>query len=582
MPHLSSPPTSALIPHLHRFTHRDRSAMRAGCIAILLFFLASSELAAQGSGFDAPLRWPPLSVWGMGSGHQGGAMGAREDAFVYNPALLAGATDASVSLFRLPIYYVWWETIPIHSGVLSMPLGFDNGSIGVEYVNETFPTMEARDEANNVLGRYTPLFKSFSAGYARPIADALQAGVSVRYSSWTDNFATAKFLSFSAGIRWTPLLLERKLHVGLSLLDMGEAITVETAGKPDEKLPQPSAIRLEAGYQAVDDGAMRIPLMIGLTKPLVGYEEREQGGRTVSDYSQPWSSFSALFNDWHDAPRDITVHTGVGFEWKRISLGRGFALTQRIATGNYTSGPKANSSNVFTLSAEAALSYRGITAVAGLAAEWQHLPKDRWYLPQDVPREMFQFALRVPAAMTGLTAAEAEAPVATRRIILSAGAAFNAHVRQSEVYDKDKGSAVDIAVESAFYTSERSALVMTLLRNQETMEYSRYYVPIPHTYETTRWKYRAQYRWHPVETQPSLFVQAGAGVVQKRSEFLGHGYQKILPELLAGIGAVLPFENVVVQPYAEFSVCLEQDSYSGIVHGYSDAGIGVKAGYVWR
>ncbi|MBL0175320.1 MAG: hypothetical protein IPP94_08675 [Ignavibacteria bacterium] len=556
--------------------------MLAGLVAILFFFPASGELSAQGSEFDTPLRWPPRSVWAMGSGHQGAAMGAREDAFAYNPALLAGATDISLSLFRLPIYNMWSETIPIHSAVLSMPLGFDDGSIGAEYINEVFPETEVRDEANNLLGRYTPLFRSAALGYARPLSNTLQAGVSLRYSSWTDNYITAKFLSFSAGLRWTPLLLERKLHVGLSLLDMGDAVTTEIAGKPDEKSPQPSAIRLEAGYPAVDDGAMRVPLMIGLSKPLVGYGEREQGGRMVTDYSQPWSSFSALLNDWHDAPRDITVHTGVGFEWNRISLGRGFALTQRIATGNHTAGPKAWLFNVFTLSAEAALSYRGITAVAGLATEWQHLPKDRWYLPQDVPREMFQFALRVPAAMLGVRVPEAEAPVATRRIILSAGAAYTLHLRQSYILDQDKGAGVDLAAESAFYTSDRSALVMTLLRNQETVDISRNLSPIPNTYELTRWKYRAQYRWHPAEAQPSLFVQGGAGIVQKRIEIFDHGFRSILPELLAGIGAVLPFETVVVQPYAEFSVCLEQDGYSGIVHGYSDAGIGVKVGYVWR
>ena len=159
MPHLSSPPTSALTPHLS-------SRLHALDMLVVFVVLFCARADAQKTPFQTPLRWP-RTVWAAGMGQQGGAMGEPADAFAYNPALLSGAKDVSVTLFRFPVYNrSGYAPIPIHSLTVAFPLSAEGEAVGIEYINEPRGRYLFIDD-DLYLGDEVPEFNSFAAGYSR-------------------------------------------------------------------------------------------------------------------------------------------------------------------------------------------------------------------------------------------------------------------------------------------------------------------------------------------------------------------------------------------------------------------------------
>ena len=154
-----------------------RSARMARVLALLALCAASAE--AQHAVYAMPLDWP-RSAWGLGSGQQGVASRNEGEAFPYNPALLANARDVSLSLFRYPIYSWCCAPIPFVSMRIAAPVSLLDGAVGIEYVNETIPLYQQRDEANAIIGYFSPSIHSLAFGYARPLMADMTAEVAER------------------------------------------------------------------------------------------------------------------------------------------------------------------------------------------------------------------------------------------------------------------------------------------------------------------------------------------------------------------------------------------------------------------
>jgi hypothetical protein len=374
-------------------------------------------------------------------------------------------------------------------------------------------------------------------------------------------------------------MLDGRLRTGLSLMELGEGVKLD----PDSKrLSAPSTLRLGLEVDLLRAASIELPFLLEISKPLAARD---------STYNAK-SSIAALTNDWHDFPRDATLHLGVGFIWNALALGRGFAYSQRFAIGNYSCGPKAGSYNVFTASVQTGVAYRGIEAEIGLGTEWQHLPREHWALPIAVPREMFEFTLRAPWSLTHGDIAEATPAQPLTRIVLTAGAAWNTHLgqwRQSEDYIPDDNAAFEAG--AAFYLSESTALVTTLTHEQLERTY---YLPQSSTPRIAMWTEKtsitaliAAYRLHPLQAAEAWYVEGGGGIAAVRTELRGTFYGQHLssyqPLFTIATGAAIRTSGFVLQPYASFALLLVDmpTSYSPYNLGGNNAlRVGCKVGVV--
>ena len=566
----------------------------AKLILLLLAVLPPGvEVCAQESPFLLPLRWP-RSVWGMGMGQQGSAMGDAGESFAYNPALLARATDISASLFRFPVYSWCCDPIPIHAVTVTSPLPADIGYVGVEYIRMAYPRIQRHTEETVEYPYVTPTLHSLSLGYARPVAQDVHAGVALRYNVWTDDlyhvddpFYDVHFVLFSAGVTWTPMVVDRKIHIGFSLMDLGQIIEPTSLSRDWNGDAPPAALRFGIGVPVIDDAAVAIPLMIEVSKPLEGYDDDNYYWRRVS-------SFSALFKDWNEFPRDATLHTGIGFEWKPLDLGNDVSFFQRIAIGNYSTGPKAGPYNVFTLSAQAGFAYKGIEVEAGMGAVWQYLPLESWFLSNKVPREMFEFTLRAPAGIISGEQRSASPAFRLDRVIVSAGAFWTTHDGEypnsdiSTLNDDisfDGGAALYLNADHALVASLSVEHLSVQIRNLDDTE-DRPFI----SESMSMIRYTAQYRWHPLESVHALYLQGGGGATLLNTESavswrgVAYGSQhlsSIQPVFVAAFGMLFPVADFVIEPQAEFSVLLNSITSDAPLHlgGFKAARFGVRLGY---
>ena len=373
--------------------------------------------------------------------------------------------------------------------------------------------------------------------------------------------------------------MDGRLRAGLSFLELGAA--VETS-KPTRWNSPPSGFHLGFEADLIATEAIEMPLLLELSKPLIAGD----GTRNAK------SSFTALADGWHDFPRDVTVHTGVGFVWMPLALGGGFAFFQRIAVGNYSSGPKAGPINVFTLGAQACLGYRGFEAELGLASEWQHLPQDAWSLPSDVPREMFELTLRAPSSLLHSDAASAETGHALHGIQLLLSAVWTMHHGKWLLNEQTiPGSNAAVGAEVAFYLTSRTALISSL--SHEDVKRSMY-LEIPGQEPRLflsgahqLWHVAVQYRWHPLALFSPLFIQGGGGFARVKTMWNDliyatkqHSYS-FQPEFLVGAGASFEFSRFVVEPLAEFSTLLwELNDTAAPFHlgGFTEVRLGARFG----
>ncbi|MBL0175943.1 MAG: hypothetical protein IPP94_11885 [Ignavibacteria bacterium] len=344
-----------------------------------------------------------------------------------------------------------------------------------------------------------PTLHSLAIGYARSVAADVHAGAALRYNSWTGDVQNVNFLLVSGGVTWTPTVFDRKLHLGISLMDFGDALVPSYPMLGDARDAPPAEFRIGLGLQLLNEDALTVPFMMDVSKPL----EYSEGTKALS-------SFTALFRDWNDFPRDATLHTGIGFEWKPLDLCNDISFFQRIAFGNYSTGPKAGPYNVFTLSAQAGLAYKGLVAEAGVGAEWQHLPLESWHLPSRVPRELFEFTLRAP---TGILQGDVQSiPPAHRldRIVISAGSSWTLHVGEYDDTEFLLADGPSWQMDIAMYIDSRSALVASMDHEQLEAEW-RDQDADGIEERTAIWRYAAQFRWHPFTSPSGLYVQCGAG-----------------------------------------------------------------------
>lgn len=564
---------------------------------------ASSAALAQNAPYQTPLRWP-RTAWAEGMGQQGGASGGAGDAFAYNPALFATATEFSVSVFRMPFYNVRelyaldippYPAIPLQSLTLCVPLSTRGDAIGFEYINEAAGLYRYIDY-DVWSGGAAPEVNSAALGYARPLGAGLRAGIATRLSTWARDAARTKYLSVSAGVQWTAELFGRTFNAGASMLDVGLYTSMKGWAPLEgfvpsaQETPQPTAFRLDAGVPVLVEQGFRLPLMIGVSQPV--FDENKLSQRLQRD---------ALMREWSDMPRDFTLHLGMGFEWSALALGKEFSIRQRLSMGTYPSGPEDNRYRVCSIAGEVGLGYKAITATAGVAAEWQQLTLNGYAWPNWLPKEMFQFSVHLPAPIGSARDSWATDMRTIDRILLSAGIAYGVHLRPPSKTDDDAGHVTGFEAEAAFYLTDVSALVMTLARNQEEMAHPMSTFngkPRDPTYTLSRWKYCAQYRWHPLPSTPVLFVQGGAGITHVHGEdALRIPSGSIIPELLLGVGASFLLSRICLQPNVEYAVSFESEStkhtyrnaqhfdryrYTQRVSGYSDLCIGMKAGYAWK
>ncbi|MBU1299660.1 MAG: PorV/PorQ family protein, partial [Bacteroidetes bacterium] len=325
----------------------------------------------------------PRSVASIGLGEQGVASRSNLDALNFNPANLIYTKDIQLSYFRNS-FYSYYSNYPVTSINASFQIP-EIGYFGIEYLNWNLGKfMITSSEGPDIVKIIEAYERSFSIGYANLFSEEFAAGIQIRYAKDKFGTDTDKFL-FSGGLNYNTNLFDRTLNFGFSLTNFSTAIEYRYTSISEQEYfnidPPPSEIKLGFNLAAVENDYYNIAFQSQLTKPIV-----ERG-----DNFRGQSAFKSLFTDWQDFPEDVTVHTGLSFEWNPLYLGGGFSFFQKFYIGNRSTGPKSLLTNYYTHAAIIGFAYQGVTISAGYGGWWHNVHSANYYFPQKLPRETFQF-----------------------------------------------------------------------------------------------------------------------------------------------------------------------------------------------
>ena len=537
---------------------------RVSTLFIALLLLATTNEAAAQSAFPY-IRYPRF-ITSYGLADQGAAVGDASVGLSYNPAAIARATSATLSIFRNPGFN---NVAPITSWSMSTPVS-GVGFLGIDYVGQSYPDFVVTSAASpDPTGTVSPSVGAIAVSGARAVLDDLSLGVTVRYA-WMDVGSRIDGFLFSAGALYSPSAAGGRFTVGLSVLDLGPTIG------PDQRElqePPPSMIRLGVTAGIVDEPGYGLGLHLEGSKDLIGWTEAESPGQSYT-LVQPRSGFDALFSDWHDAPRDIALHTGLSFSMKPLSLGGGVTLRQDFLVGVLSEGPRAGGRTNFTHGVMVGVGIEPVVLSLGYAGTWHE--KDRPFLFRTIPQEVFQFSLSLGRDIVG-NKLPAEASSQCERIITAAGVAGQFRVGRgtSNIGVGESPNTPAFSLEGDFYLTERSALVSTIS-----------YASVPWFLSTLEgtieiFAFCAGFRHHPLHDIPQLFLQADLGLSRENPDFETYPGYFYRTSLGLKVGGVIPLaQEFVLMPSAGFVSQLGAIGGSAQrLGGYNHWEAGVSVGY---
>ncbi len=558
-------------------------------IVSLFFVLSTLSLFAQ-SGYDWYLNYiRSNSAYGLGE--QGVASRSGIDAMIYNPANLIHTEGTQLSYFRNPFYYAGWDDTPFKSYAVTTKLD-SNIYLGAEFVSWDF-YLSGITIANNENGYVENSFHSynrtFAISFAQRFSDELGYGVQVRYTKDNSDPLRVEHFWGSAGIQYIPSTFDHQLRVGFSLMNFTTSISIPvtdfiTGNNFVEHDPPSSYVRLGFEYDIIHNSFFTLTLHEETSKELIKYN----------------SSFEALFNDWHDAPRDVDLHSGLSFAWNPIPLGKGYSLIETMYFGHLTYGPLSGSGSKFYNGINFGIGVGGVQFLAGYASMWHMTNTDIFNIFfNQMPWETFQFTIKSNASLLHFEP-EKESPSPLNRIILSIGWGYpfrtgwyGEHIFARDPHDPSQFATSKYfnralyQVEASFYFSERSALVTSFQYGRIPVEYNAYAVffapPPTHFGIAIRIETLtliSAYRYHPISDFQPAFIEVGFGV--QRQNPIEDTSPKYFYNPLAMFngGVLIPFSNIMLIPKVGFSSLLGKINGSAPrLGGYNQFEFSVNAGY---
>ena len=347
-------------------------------ILFLTTLFLNTETNAQSTQAMYYLNYP-RSVYSLGMGEQSVALRTSDDALTYNPANLVFVERPMVSFFHQPFQMAssYFDLhIPLNSYSAKFKLK-DVGAFGIEYINwdwgeSVIRTFEHPEGEGKLVHSYE---RSFSIGYAREFCENFSAGIQMKYAKSSLGPGSAEKYFFSAGLNYSPQLLDYKLNLGFSLTNFGTTVIYVDEVQAD---PPPSKLNLGIGFLPIDNNFYSLQTQFAISKQF--------------DAHPVESSFKGLFNDWKDFPNDATLHTGIAFNWKSLDLGNGFAFFQEFYLGNLSVGNKSGLYNFYTHGGKIGIEFDGLQFSAGYAGRWHNVHPHN-YAQWTFPWETVQFSL---------------------------------------------------------------------------------------------------------------------------------------------------------------------------------------------
>ncbi|MEW5799852.1 MAG: hypothetical protein AB1728_12700 [Bacteroidota bacterium] len=363
-----------------------------------------------------------------------------------------------------------------------------------------------------------------------------------------------------------------------------EVLTYPELKPTIEKYSPSSYIRLGFEYDIVSNPLFTLTLHSETSKELV------KNGWNAE------SSFEALFNDWNDAPRDMTLHSGISFVWNPIPLGKNISFIQETYLGHLTNGPKSGSRTTFYNGINVGIAVNKIQFLAGFANMWHLVNSDAYYsFFNRMPWEIFQFTIKSPLGYTPET--ESSQSVLDGNIILSLGLGYTQRIGRYTEYTMINRPPEYLKIiypdrplydlESAFYFSEQSALTFSLQYARLLATYkinATLFFPPPVYFETNlrieSLSLTSAYRYHPFAEYANGFFEIGFGV-QRQNPIENTNPKYNYNSFVTGhIGTLVPFSNILIIPKLGFTSLLARITGSAPrLGGYNQFEFSLNVGY---
>jgi len=544
------------------------------------FYFCNMSFAQNTSAFSE-LNFPH-SIKSFGMGFQGVASLNSTEAMQYNPAGLVFSDSISASYFRDPFNMMGFGGLPITSADISVRVG-KSGYLGLEYHNVGYGSLKQHDP-DGVVGD-EPYLRSFALAYANRINSEFSVGAELRvgWANIANVICKNGKLMISAGAFYQPEKLQKRLSLGLSLLNYSKDLNVSDGGV-SYSYPMPSSLNFGINSLPVKNKYFNLDFELSTSLPL------EKGSLGIGDPMQ--YEYKAVYNKWevlpNDVKQDLTTSIGLAYIFHPIYLGNDISFIQEMYLGYVTAGAPWYNMNIFTHGFKVGVEVKGVTATAGYAGRWHS--NNKLYEIQFFPWENFEFSLSSNLDFYGKKQTDIATNTAPRNIILSAGYTFGkVFGKMNNWQNKKYGNNNNWQLSADFYLDENSAIVTSF-------EYGTINEKIDHImrsaggsivgytddFDNTTVSLESGFRYHPLKSFHPLFVQASVGVIRINpilNSFLKY-YYKPYDRIIAG--CVIPFENekIIITPKIALRTIFMEDGSRGTkMLGYNQFEAGVNLGY---
>lgn len=356
-------------------------------VVILSFQSALSQFTNSGFSFLTFSRTVPS----YGLAEQGVTLRNSTEGMVYNPANLAFERNLQITYFYDPFYFIFPGTTYKYFAANYSPI--ENLFVGIDYYLNAGEYTVSTDDGRVSQKVYFHQ-RSISLNAAQELSEELNYGIQIRYSWLSFPSIGREFngnlFSFGGGINYQPALFNKRVLFGLSLMNLGQFVKYKESPSRNifENDVPPTVMYLGTTIDAVKATFVTVGLHLQTSKLLAKYNE------DATSYS-PQSSFQSLFNDWHDAPRDMILSSGISIYWKPINLGRNWTLEQTWYIGHRNTGPKLGNNVSYFNGIELGVGFNGLHCSIGYAGETYNSSDFDRIFSVDLPKEVFQFKLGI-------------------------------------------------------------------------------------------------------------------------------------------------------------------------------------------
>ncbi len=550
----------------------------SGFLAAFILII-NSVLFPQRASFYS-LNYYARSIKALGLGEQGVASLSAHEAMQYNPAGLAFSDSMMISIFRNPNYPFGFD-IPLTSLKASLRMG-KYGNIGIEYTNYDYgeATVSTADSPDGNGEKFHFYQKSFALNYAYKFNRSLSAGIQFRYA-WQPQYKEEYYdgVMISAGMLYTPQILDDRITFGASFMNFGEGITYSFTSKPvsgewktgTNTDPLPAEFNLGFEAEVIRHNFFSLIFSAGTMKPITST-----------------SSLKGLFNDWDNFPNDMTASLGIGYVWNPIHLSKNISYLQEFYIGYKNVGPNDYTRHYFTNGIKIGLNLYGIKAMAGIAGRWYDSNKPQ-YLPSEFPDETFQFDLSTNFEFLNINRGCITDKCGPVTIVVSGGYTYGLVTGKMKEMDLSgvKFSFSDLInwnVEADFYINKNSAILASFgfTKLEQSFKINSYAI-WRSVLEEEAFSFESGYRYHPLEICHPIFVQASVGVIRinpvnisTTPDYLYKTFSRL------GVGALIPIGDskiVFIPKFGLRTIFMELWPSLDGIHGFNQFEFGLNVGY---